>query len=164
MKHLNIHQLAFCGILAAIYAVLTISTAAFAYGPIQFRLADALCILPFFAPVTGIGLTLGCLLANLFSTVSALDVIMGTAATALACMLTAKCRKAALAPLPNVCINAVMIGAMLSIVSTPQTFWRGFCLYALQVGVGELAVMYALGLPLLLFLRKSGLGQRIATL
>lgn len=164
MKRVNIHQVVFCGILAAIYAVLTICTAAFAYGPIQFRLADALCIFPFFSPVTTIGLTLGCLIANLFSTVSALDVIFGTAATALACMLTAKCRKAALAPLPNVLVNAVMIGAMLSAVTTPQTFWHGFVLYAAQVGAGELAVMYLLGLPLLLFLRKNGLGQRIAEL
>ena len=87
MKKITIHQVTFCGILAAVYAALTICTSAISYGQIQFRLAEALCILPYFNPVSTIGLTLGCLIANLFSTVSALDIIVGTAATLLACLL-----------------------------------------------------------------------------
>ena len=38
---LSVHRLAACGIIAAIYAVLTIATSSFAYGPIQFRIAEA---------------------------------------------------------------------------------------------------------------------------
>ena len=85
---LSIHRLTACGIIACVYAVLTVATASFAYGPIQFRIAEAMCILPFFAPWTTWGLTLGCLLANLFSPVSALDIVVGTAATLIACLLT----------------------------------------------------------------------------
>ena len=103
---LSIHRLTACGIIACVYAVLTVATASFAYGPIQFRIAEAMCILPFFAPWTTWGLTLGCLLANLFSPVSALDIVVGTAATLIACLLTARCRNKFLTPLPPVIVGA----------------------------------------------------------
>ncbi len=74
--------------LQGLYAAVTILTASFAYGNIQFRIAEALCPLVALEPSLTIGLTLGCLIANLFSTVSALDIIVGTAATLLACLLT----------------------------------------------------------------------------
>ena len=164
MKKITIHQVTFCGILAAVYAALTICTSAISYGQVQFRLAEALCILPYFNPVSTIGLTLGCLIANLFSTVSALDIIVGTAATLLACLLVQRCRKPALAPLPVVLVNAILVGAEVAIVSTPDAFWKSFLLFSAQVGGGELAVMYLIGLPLLLLLRKNELGDRIAKL
>ncbi len=158
---LSIHRLTACGIIACVYAVVTIATASFAYGPIQFRIAEALTILPFFAPWTTWGLTLGCLLANLFSPVSALDIVIGTAATLIACLLTARCRSKYLAPLPPVIVNAVLVGAMISWVSTPNAFWKGFVLFGAEVGAGELAVMYLLGLPLLLIFRRQGLDERL---
>ena len=52
----NTRMIALNGVLAALYAAVTLATASFAYGPIQFRVADALCVLPFFAPSTSIGL------------------------------------------------------------------------------------------------------------
>ena len=154
-------QVAFCGILAAAYAAVTISTAAFAYGPIQFRLADALCVLPFFLPVSTWGLFLGCLAANLFSTVSALDIVIGSLATLLGCLWTSRVKNPYLAPLPTVLSNTVLVGAMLAWVYTPQQFWTGFFTMGAQVLVGEAAVMAVLGLPLLLVLRKTGAVQRL---
>ena len=165
MKKITIHQVTLCGTLAAVYAALTICTSAISYGQIQFRLAEALCILPYFNPVSTIGLTLGCLIANLFSTVSALDIIVGTAATLLAaCLLVQRCRKPALVPLPVVLVNALLVGAEIAVSSTPDAFWKSFLLFSAQVGGGELAVMYLIGLPLLLLLRKNELGDRIAKL
>ena len=55
-----------------------------------------------------------------------------------------------------------MVGAEIAIVSTPDAFWEGLVLFGAQVGLGELVVMYVLGLPLLLALRKNGLGERIS--
>ena len=158
---LSIHRLTACGIIACVYAVLTVATASFAYGPIQFRIAEAMCILPFFAPWTTWGLTLGCLLANLFSPVSALDIVVGTAATLIACLITARCRNKFLAPLPPVIVNAVLVGAMLAGVLTPDAFWKGFFVFGAEVGAGELVVMYLLGLPLLLVFRRQGLDERL---
>ena len=162
MKQITVHQIAFSGMLTALYAVLTISTSAISYGPIQFRIAEALCILPYFPPAATVGLTLGCLIANLFSTVSALDIVVGTAATLIACLLVRRIQKPWLAPLPVVLCNAVLIGAEIAVVSSPDAFWKGFALFGAQVGIGELAVMYLLGLPLLLVLKKNGLGHRIS--
>ncbi len=161
---ISIHRLTACGILACFYAVLTISTAAISYGPIQFRLAEALCVLPFFAPWTMWGLTLGCCLSNLFSTVSALDVVVGAAATLLAAVLTSRCRSRYIAPLPPVLCNAIAIGALLSATGTPESFWMGFGLFSLQVGAGEAAVMYLLGFPLLLTMQKQGLDARLRSI
>ena len=158
---LTVHRLTACGIIAAIYAVLTVATSSFAYGPIQFRIAEALGVLPFFAPWTAWGVTLGCLLANLFSTVSALDIVIGTLATLIACLLTARCGNRFLAPLPPVIANAVMIGAMLAGVLAPESFWKSFVLFGLEVGAGELAVMYTLGLALIVFFRRRGLDERL---
>ena len=158
---LSVHRLTACGIIAAVYAVLTVSTASFAYGDVPFRIAEALGILPFFAPWTAWGVTLGCLLANLFSPVSALDVVIGTFATLVACLLTAKCANRYLALLPPVIVNAVLIGAMLAWVLTPGTFWQSFVIFGLKVGAGELAVMYTLGLALLAVFRRQGLDERL---
>ena len=161
MKQNLARKIAFSGVLAALYVAITLATASFAYGPIQFRIAEALCVLPFFAPWTTWGLTLGCLLANLFSTVSALDIVIGTLATLIACLLTARCKNRFLAPLPPVIVNAVMIGAMIAWVSTPDTFWRSFVLFGLEVGAGELAVMYTLGLALIVVFQRRGHDERL---
>ena len=61
-------------------------------------------------------------------------------------------------------VNAILVGAEIAIVSTPDAFWKSFVLFSAQVGGGELAVMYLIGLPLLLLLRKNELGDRIARL
>ena len=159
-KLLTTRQIALNGIAAGLYAAITVLTASFAYGPIQFRIADALCLLVCLEPSLCIGLTLGCFAANLFSTVTVLDLIIGTAATLLGCLLTMKLKKTWLLPLPTVLCNAVLVGAMLAWV-TGGAFWQTFLLYAAQVAAGELAVLYVLGVPLYLTVRKSNLLPRI---
>ena len=77
MKKLNTRQIALNGIVAGLYAAITILTASFAYGNIQFRISEALMMLLLFEPHLTIGLTIGCLIANLFSTVSVLDIVIG---------------------------------------------------------------------------------------
>lgn len=161
MRKFTTRQLAVCGVLAAVYATITIATSSFAYGPIQFRLSEALCILPFFAPYTSVGLFIGCLMANLFSTVSALDVVVGSAATLLGCLWTAKCKRLWFVPLPTVIVNFFMVGAMLAAIYTPDAFLQGFLTMGTQVALGELAVMYVLGLPLLLLLKKEQYASRL---
>lgn len=157
MKHLSVRRLALCAMVAAVYTVLTVLTASFSYGPIQFRLAEALGVLPLFLPYTSWGLIAGCLLANLFSTVTALDILVGTAATALSCLLVVRWRRPWVAILAPVVCNGLLVGAMLSWVYLPARFWFGLALYGAEVAAGELAVMLALGLPLQLVLRRTGL-------
>ena len=156
MKKLNTRQIALNGIVAGLYAAITILTASFAYGNIQFRISEALMMLLLFEPSLTVGLTIGCLIANLFSTVSVLDIVIGTAATLLACLLTTRIKKPALAPLPTILVNAVMVGAMLSWLYMPsEQFWYGLLVFGGEVGAGEAAVLYVLGLPLYYAMKKT---------
>ena len=156
MKKLNTRQIALNGIVAGLYAAITILTASFAYGNIQFRISEALMMLLLFEPSLTVGLTIGCLIANLFSTVSVLDIVIGTAATLLACLLTTRIKKPGFAPLPTILVNAVMVGAMLSWLYMPsEQFWYGLLVFGGEVGAGEAAVLYVLGLPLYYAMKKT---------
>ena len=162
MKKLNTRQIALNGIVAGLYAAITILTASFAYGNIQFRISEALMMLLLFEPHLTIGLTIGCLIANLFSTVSALDIIVGTAATLLACLLTRYIKNTWLLPLPTILCNMLMVGAMLSALYMPAgEFWKGLAIFGAEVGAGEAAVLYILGVPLYRFIRKTGLMDKL---
>ena len=159
MKKLNTRQIALNGVVAGLYAAITILTASFAYGDIQFRIADAMCLLVVLEPSLTVGLTLGCVIANIFSTVSVLDIVVGSAATLIGCLLTARMKKTWL--LPTILANAVLVGAMLAFVLTPETFWLGFALKGAQVAAGEITVLYVLGVPLYLFMKKENVIGKI---
>ena len=105
-------------------------------------------------PSLTVGLTLGCLISNIFSTVSALDIVIGTAGTLLGCLLAARVKKDWLA-------NAVLVGAMLAYVLTPDALVQGFFINGGEVLLGEAVVLYLLGVPLLLFFRRSGLMEKL---
>lgn len=92
---LHTRQLTCAAIVGAAYAVLSIFGSIFGitYGPIQCRFSEALCVLPFLLPETAWGLGVGCLIANLLSPYGILDVVVGSAATLLAALLTARCKR-----------------------------------------------------------------------
>ena len=161
---MNIKKLAFNGILAAAYAVITLLTSSFAYGPIQFRVAEALCVLCFFSPSAVWGLTLGCAIANLFSPIAIIDVPVGTLATFIGCLLASKCKIPALVPVPVILSNAILVGLELAIMLTPDQLLGSFLLFGSQVAIGEIAVLYVLGLPLLLMLQKKPVINRLCVL
>lgn len=52
-------------VIAALYVVLVIMFNYCSFGPIQFRIAEALTILPYFTPAAIPGLFVGCLLSNI---------------------------------------------------------------------------------------------------
>ena len=162
MKKITPRQIALSGIAAGLYVAVTVLTASFAYGNIQFRIADAMCLLVCIEPSLTVGLTLGCLIANLFSTVSALDIIIGTAGTLLGCLLTVHIKKTWLLPIPTILSNAILVGAMLSWVLMPASeFWQGFAIMGGEVALGEAVVLYALGVPLVIAMRRTGLMERL---
>ena len=67
--------------IAALYVVLTMVFAPISFGPVQLRIAEALCILPIFTPAAIPGLFIGCVIANLIGGGIILDVIFGSLAT-----------------------------------------------------------------------------------
>ena len=100
---------------AALYVVLCMALQPFSYGAVQVRVAEALCLLPVFGAEYIFGVVLGCFLANLLGS-TIVDVIFGTLATLLACLVTYKLRNirfkglALAASLPPVVFNAVTVG------------------------------------------------------
>jgi uncharacterized membrane protein len=160
-----IRKIAFAGIIAAIYAVLTLILAPISYGNVQFRIAEALTVLPFFFPITLPGIYVGVIIANLFSQYGILDVVAGSSATLLAGLCTMYIGKIsresvatkALACFPPVIFNAIIIGAVIavSVAGGGAGFWPNFVVFSLWVGLGQLVVLYCIGFPLLLYLPKT---------
>ena len=165
MTRINIRRITFTAAVAAIYASLTLIGAAVSYGPVQFRFSEVLCILPFFFPSSVIGLFLGCLIANLLSPYGILDIVAGSIATLIAASLTMQLGRInrdsfalkAMACFPPVFVNALVIGAVIAWASTGggEAFWSAFALNGLQVGLGQSVVMYAAGLPMMMYLPKT---------
>ncbi|HHY38571.1 MAG TPA: QueT transporter family protein [Clostridia bacterium] len=134
---------------AAAYTVLTVLFLPMSYGPIQVRISEALTVLPYVAPFSIWGLGLGCMLANIFGGYGIYDIVFGSLATLGAGFLTRMMPSPYLAPVPPVIINALVVGAYLSILTD-------FPLVAavLYVGLGEALACFGLGLPLLLFILR----------
>ena len=160
MRKNSVRRLTRAAIVGALYAALTLLSSAFgiAYGPVQFRLSEALCVLPFLFPETAWGLFAGCWAANLISPYGPLDMVVGSLATLLAALWTAKCRRKWLAPLPPVVCNGLLVGAVLAWQQSGsmQTFAPAFAANAFSVALGEAVVCFGLGLLLLRAVEKSG--------
>ena len=150
MSTASTRNLTLAALLAAVYAVLTVALPIPQYGAVQVRLAEALTVLPFLFPAATPGLVVGCFIANLFSPYP-LDLIVGTAATLLACLITQRVPYRWMAPLPPVLCNALIVGAEIAWFEAGFTpaFWPAYTFNALTVGLGELLACCLLGLALL---------------
>ncbi len=155
--------------IAAIYTVLTYAAAALnlAYGEVQFRFSEALTILPIFCPAAIPGLTVGCLLSNILSTVNPLDMVIGTLATLLAALCTRALRGVTIKGYPllsmlmPVLFNGVLVGAEIAWFAGENTFWQAFVPASLSVAAGEAAVVLVLGTLLFVLIKKNSKLQSI---
>ncbi len=142
------------GLIAALYTVLTLAVGAIglANGAIQLRISEALCVLPFFTPAAVPGLTIGCLISNLFTGCLWQDVLFGTLATLLGALGARLLRRLpALTPLPTVLANMFILPPVLAYAYGAE---EGLPFLLLTVGLGELLSAYLLGLILLSALRR----------
>lgn len=153
-------------LIAALYAAATYLSAAFslAYGPIQFRLSEALTVLAALTPAAIPGLTVGCAIGNITSPMGIWDVIFGSAATLLGAVFSRALRNVRIKNLPvlsammPVLFNAVIVGLEITMLTpTSGAKLTAFAFSALEVGLGELVVCLALGLPLFSALGKTKL-------
>ncbi len=164
--------LAQAAVIAALYTVLTLAAVAMnlAFGPVQFRFSEALTILPVFTPAAIPGLTLGCVLSNLWSSFGLADIIFGSLATLLAALCSYWLRRAQLLGIPwlsvlaPVLFNALIVGAEITFLAPEGFLWPAFLATALSVGAGELLVCVVLGIPLLLLIRRMKLDERFFSL
>ena len=146
-KHLNVLFMAQATMIAAIYVVVTLLGASFAYGQVQVRLSEALTILPVFTPAAIPGVFLGCLISNILGGCILPDIILGSLATLIGAVFTWKLRSRSkyLAPLPPIIANVLVVPFVLK-----YGYMMPFPipLMMLTVGIGEIISCGILGLLL----------------
>ena len=168
------------GMIAAVYAAATLITLlalqGLAWGPVQFRISEAVCVLAVLTPAAVPGLTVGCIIANLMAlaingtgALGMLDVVFGSLATFLGALWCWKMReRPKLALLGPVIANALIVPAYLPLLlqglgyyTIPFTSIALDGLYlpmylfgVVATGLGEALVIYVLGLPLLSALKR----------
>ena len=155
MRRSTVQDLTLAALIAAVYAVLTLALPIPAYSGVQLRVAEAMTVLPFLFPAATPGLFVGCFIANLFSPYP-LDILCGSLATLLACLMTQRVPNRWLAPLPPVLCNMVIVGAEIAWFETGfgPGFWTAYAFNAFTVGLGELIACVVLGELLLSILPK----------
>lgn len=174
--------------IAALYGAATLFCMLFmgglAWGPVQLRLSEALCVLAFLTPDAIPGLALGCAVANGANivlggtgTLGLLDVVFGSAATAIGAWVMWRWRaRPSLAALGPVVANGLIVPAYLPLLLAGLGFytvpftsislegaWPAMYLFGLVcTSVGEAVVMYVLGLPLYRALERTPLPAMLA--
>ena len=149
-KFFTVKNLCLSGVIAALYAGLTILLQAISFGPVQVRVSEAMTLLPILTPAAVPGLAVGCLIANVICSAWQ-DWVFGTLATLLAALLTRKLRKNLyLAALMPVVFNALIVGVMLYAM-----FGGSWLMNILTVGAGEALACFVLGIPLVKALEKA---------
>lgn len=153
MEIFSARRMTSIGVVTALYVVMTLLCSNFAYGQVQFRVSEMLMLLCFFNKDYIISMTLGCFLANIFSSLGAVDLLFGTAATLIAAVLIYVCRKKTnliAASLFPVVSNALLVGLELKLV-LGLPFW----INAAYVALGELVCVTVLGVIVFKVLEKN---------
>ena len=129
-------------LIAALYVGLTYVSTIFGLssGAIQFRVSEALCILPIFMPEAIPGLFIGCILANILSGCVLWDIVFCSIATLLGACVAHLLRGVPkkfkwVCTLPNMIANMVIVPFVLIYAYGVE---GGYFALSLSVGIGEL--------------------------
>lgn len=156
MQKISILFVTQAAVIAAMYVVLTFvsSSLGLASGEIQIRLSEMLCILPAFTPAAIPGLFLGCLLSNLLTGCTVIDIVFGSLATLIAAVLSYQLRNhkyPLLVTVPPVVANMIVVPFILKFsygVPLPIPVMMA------TVGIGEVISIMVLGSVLYFALDK----------
>lgn len=146
-------------LIAALYLLLTLIFQPISFQAVQFRISEALMLLPVLTVDAVPGLFVGCVLANLLGGGIWYDVVLGSIATLLAAIFARRFRRCpALAAAMPVLFNGAIVGPVvyMAYVRAPGEAVNYLLMLssAGTVALGELVVCYVLGLPLLKLLRR----------
>ena len=136
--------------IACLYAVVTYLCGPLAYEFSQFRFSEALNLLVFFNPTYTLGLTIGCFLANIMSTVGPLDLIFGTLATLISCLCIV---------FFSTLVNAIIIPFVIyfSTINSGESMDLSFMYWVMfgWIALGEFVCVTLLGYTLFMLLMKK---------
>ena len=152
MKENKTRNLVYGALIAAIYVVLTLMLRPISYGPIQFRVSEALCVLPYFTPAAIPGVFIGCLISNLLGGAVLMDVVFGSLATLIGAVGSWLLRRNRwLVSLPPILSNTLIIPWVLKFAyGSEDLIWY----MMVTIGIGEILAIGVLGQLLLSVLAK----------
>ncbi|MBR4554721.1 MAG: QueT transporter family protein [Ruminococcus sp.] len=161
MEFFSSRRLTRIGVSAALYVVATLLCAPLAYEAVQFRVSEMLMLLCFYSKDYILSMTIGCFIANLFSSLGMADMLFGTSATLIAAVLIYAFRNRTnlfVASLFPVAANALIIGAELKFI-----FGDPFWVNAAYVALGEFVCITVLGVTVFRLLEKNKRFMKIIT-
>lgn len=145
-------QMVYGAAIAAIYVVLTMIFQPISFGPIQFRISEALCVLPYFTPAAVPGVFIGCLISNVLGGAVIMDVVFGSLATLIGAIGSRLLRENRyLVSLPPIVSNTLIIPWVLKYAyGAGDMIW----FMMITVGIGEILAIGVLGQLLITALDK----------
>jgi len=138
-----VQRIVYGAVIAAIYVVLTMVFQPISFGPIQFRISEALCVLPYFTPAAVPGVFIGCLIANMLGGSVIMDVAFGSLATLIGAVGSWMLRKNRyMVSLPPILSNTIIIPWVLKYAyGAEDMIW----FMMITVGIGEILAVGVLG-------------------
>lgn len=163
-RNSSVRKLVRCALVAAIYVVLCMVLQPLSYGAVQVRIAEALCLLPVFGAEYILGVVLGCFLSNLLGS-TIVDVIFGTLATLLACLVSYALRRWRIlgltipASVPPVLFNALIVGIEITVLyadpASSAPLWLLCVGNGISVAIGEILSCCVLGVALVRLIESN---------
>lgn len=162
-------------IIAALYAVMTVGqnmllpgTASMA---VQFRVSEVLTTLAFFTPAAIPGLTIGCIIANISSVAAGLgvyDMIFGSLASLVAAVTMYVLRNLKIKGIPFLGLlmpalwNGIIVGFEIDFffVGSMSFNFVDFLIQGGFVALGELLVLFILGIPFVMVMNKTNFNDK----
>ena len=171
MKNKNTMYIVQGAVIAALYAVLTVMQNILLPGSasmaVQFRASEALTVLALFTPAAVPGLSIGCIVSNLSSVASLgiYDLLFGSAASFFAALTMYALRNVRIFKIPfwaflmPAVMNGIFVGFEIDFffVNSLHFNFADFLFQGGLVALGELGVLFILGLPLFLVIEKKKL-------
>lgn len=174
MKNKKVNAIVQTAVIAAMYAALTYAQNFILPGStsaaVQFRVSEALNILVLFTPCAIPGLTIGCILSNIYNIGSGLplDMIFGSLATLGATLSIRALRNVKIKDYPFLSMlmpalwNGAIVGWEIEVFFIEGDFnFVDFLVQGGLVALGELAVMLTLGTILYYVMIKRNLDKRL---
>ncbi|HHU61240.1 MAG: QueT transporter family protein [Bacillota bacterium] len=139
------------GLIAAAYVVLVFVFQFASFGPIQFRIAEALTLLPMVYPEAIGGIYIGALLANILGGQGPWDIFAGSLISLVAAYITFRYKYTWVAYAAPIVLNAVFVSAYLYFIFE----FPSYLLMVLSIGFGQAVVVLGLGIPFLRFVKQN---------
>jgi len=160
---LNSKKLTVVAVFAALYAVGVIFLAPISFGIVQVRVADAMLPLSMiFGLPSALGLSLGCIVSNVYGGLGVIDIVGGATANLVACTLAwyiGRCGRGThrfLGAVVETAAIALIVGGYLSLI-----FQVPLEVGLLGVLIGEIIAVNLIGFPLEEAIRRSKVFRKL---